>query len=148
MEDLGEASFLLGIDIRIATASRRSIRIGQSAYVTALLERHGMSDCKPCEHADGQGLHRHRRQAVGMQQAQLSTAQQCKASADVVREYQAVIGGLMFAMICTRPDIAYAVNSLAQFASNPTVPAHARQLKRVLRYLRGTVDRRITYTGS
>ena len=51
----------------------------------------------------------------------------------------------MFAMICTRPDIAYAINTLAQFASNP-LPVHSQALKRVLRYLRGTIDRRITYT--
>ena len=44
MEDLGEASFILGIDIHRDRA-RRTISIGQSAYVTSLLGRHGMSDC-------------------------------------------------------------------------------------------------------
>ena len=29
------------------------------------------------------------------------------------REYQAIIGGVMFAMLCTRPDIAFAVTTLA-----------------------------------
>jgi hypothetical protein len=69
-----------------------------------------------------------------------------QASLDDIRKYQSMIGSVMFAMICTRPDIAYAVTTLAQFASNPT-PAHETALKRVLRYLHGTVHQGITYTG-
>ena len=140
MEDLGEASFLLGIDIRRDRA-RRSIAIGQSAYVTALLERHGMSDCKPCSTPTAKDFIA----TVAKQSAADNAA--AKASDTDIRDYQAVIGGLMFAMICTRPDIAYAVNSLAQFASNP-LPVHIQALKRVLRYLRGSIHRRIIYTGT
>ena len=82
-----------------------------------------------------------------MAKAHAADSEADRASDAVIREYQAVIGGLMFAMICTRPDIAYAINTLAQFASNP-LPVHSQALKRVLRYLRGTIDRRITYTGT
>ena len=46
MEDMGEANFILGIDIRRDRAAR-TISIGQAAYVTAVLQRHGMADCKP-----------------------------------------------------------------------------------------------------
>jgi hypothetical protein len=136
MEDLGEASFILGIDIRRDRA-QRTISIGQSAYVTTLLARHGMTDCKsvstPMDRAFKPAL------------AEPSTEH--KATIADTREYQAIIGGIMFAMICTRPDIAFAVTTLAQFASNPT-PAHTQAAKRVLRYLRGTINRRITYTGA
>ena len=136
MEDLGEASFLLGVDIR-RDRSRRTLSIGQAAYVTSLLERHGMSDCKavstPMEHS--------------FRAATAKTLDNHKATDCETRDYQAIIGGVMFAMICTRPDIAFAVTTLAQFASNPT-PIHAQALKRLLRYLRGTIDRRITYTGT
>ena len=53
----------------------------------------------------------------------------------------------MFAAICTRPDIAFAVNRLSRYCANPT-DAHYAATKRVLRYLKGTVNHRITYTGT
>ena len=46
MEDMGEATFILGIDIRRDRANR-TISIGQSAYINTLLARHGMTDCNP-----------------------------------------------------------------------------------------------------
>jgi transposase InsO family protein len=136
MEDLGEASFLLGIDIRRDRA-RRTISISQSAYIAALLERHGMSDCKSVSTPMDRDSKTTLNQPAG----------QHPATDKAIRDYQAVIGGVMFAMICTRPDIAFAVTTLAQFASNPS-PIHEQAVKRVLRYLRGTIDQRITYTGT
>jgi hypothetical protein len=137
--DPAEASFLPGCNIR-SDRARRSISIGQSAYVTALLERHGMSDCKPCSTPTAEHF------IATVAKASAADSEADKAG-DAVRDYQAIIGGLMFAMICTRPDIAYAINAMAQFASNP-LPAHSQALKRVLRNLRGSVDRRIIYTGT
>ena len=52
----------------------------------------------------------------------------CTATDHDMREYQGMIGGLMFAAVCTRPDIAFAVTTLAQFASKPT-SAHAHAVK-------------------
>jgi hypothetical protein len=135
-EDLGEAAFILGIDIRRDRAAR-TLSIGQSAYVASILERHGMSNCTavstPMQHDHKIAL--------------AKPPEGYQASERDIRDYQAVIGAVMFAMICTRPDIAFAVNTLAQFASNPA-PFHQQAVKRVLQYLRGTIDRRITYTGS
>ena len=50
----------------------------------------------------------------------------------------------MYAMLGTRPDLAFAVASLSQFSSNPGQP-HWDAIKHVLRYLRGTADHRLTY---
>ena len=50
----------------------------------------------------------------------------------------------MYAMLCTRPDIAYAVSQLSQFNSNPS-DAHQRALIRLLQYLKSTKDFSITY---
>ena len=136
MEDMGEASFILGIDIR-RDRTARTVSIGQAAYVTAVLQRHGMNDCKP---------------AVAPMSRD-AASDLVKSPDDLVvteattREYQAIIGGVMFAMLCTRPDIAFAVTRLAQYASKPS-PAHMVALKHLMRYLRGTIDQRITYTGS
>jgi hypothetical protein len=50
----------------------------------------------------------------------------------------------MYAMLGTRPDIAFAVTALSQFNSNPGQP-HWTAVKHVMRYLRGTVDYQLTY---
>lgn len=61
--------------------------------------------------------------------------------------YQQAIGAIMYAMLGTRPDIAYAVTALSQFSHNPG-HVHWTGVKRLLRYLRGTIDYKLTYSGS
>jgi hypothetical protein len=58
--------------------------------------------------------------------------------------YRSAIGSLMYTAIATRPDIAYAVNSLSQFNVKPG-KVHWNTAKHILRYLKGTPDLGITY---
>ncbi|KAG3230861.1 hypothetical protein PI124_g24042 [Phytophthora idaei] len=51
--------------------------------------------------------------------------------------YRSAVGGLMYLMVATRPDLAAAVGVLSQFAADPC-PTHWQALKRVLRYLQAT----------
>ncbi|XP_015167475.1 uncharacterized mitochondrial protein AtMg00810-like [Solanum tuberosum] len=51
--------------------------------------------------------------------------------------YRSLVGALQYINI-TRPDVSYSVNNLCQFMHSPTV-AHFHALKRVLRYLKGTM---------
>jgi len=51
--------------------------------------------------------------------------------------YASVAGSLMYAMVCTRPDLAYAVSTVSRFMSNPA-KQHWEVVKWVLRFLRGT----------
>lgn len=51
--------------------------------------------------------------------------------------YASLVGSSIFAMVCTRPDIAYSVGVLSRFMANPG-QAHWEAAKWVLRYLRGT----------
>jgi len=53
--------------------------------------------------------------------------------------YRELIGSLMYACMATRPNICAAVNHFTQFQTNPTVD-HWKGLKRVLRYVQGTLD--------
>ena len=53
----------------------------------------------------------------------------------------------MYAALGTRPDISFAVSSLAQFMQNPGRP-HWEVLKRVFRYLKGTKDLKLVIGGS
>uniref|UniRef100_A0A2N9ER43 Integrase catalytic domain-containing protein n=1 Tax=Fagus sylvatica TaxID=28930 RepID=A0A2N9ER43_FAGSY len=60
--------------------------------------------------------------------------------------YANAIGSLMYAMLCTRPDICFVVGLVNRFQSNPG-PAHWKAVKRILRYLRGTADYMLCYQG-
>src|SRR5436309_1357960 len=68
-----------------------------------------------------------------------------QASESRVRLYQSAIGSLMYAMIETRPDIAYAISTLSAYASNPSAE-HWAALKRLFRYLNGSRDLGIVYS--
>ena len=50
-------------------------------------------------------------------------------------------------MLCTRPDLAYAISQISQFNNSPN-QTHYAVAKRVLRYLKGTVNVGITFSGS
>lgn len=58
--------------------------------------------------------------------------------------YMNAVGALMYLAIGTRPDIAYSVGKLAQFNSTPGV-IHWKAVKHLFRYLKGTLDLRLTY---
>ena len=58
--------------------------------------------------------------------------------------YASAIGSLMYAQVCTRPDIAFAVGVLGRYQSNPSLD-HWRATKKVMRYLKGTKDYMLMY---
>ena len=60
--------------------------------------------------------------------------------------YESAVGSLMYAMVCTRADIAHAVGVLSRFMSKPG-KEHWTTVKRVFRYLRGTSDYGLCYQG-
>ena len=129
MKDLGDLKYFLGIHI---TRNRqdRQLAIDQTTYVQMLLEKFEMEDCNPVStpFAIGTKLHQASYDDVLVDQ----------------KEYQSIIGSLMYAMLCTRPDLAYAVSQLSQFNSKPT-SKHYAATKHVLRYLKSTSNLGITY---
>jgi hypothetical protein len=52
----------------------------------------------------------------------------------------------MFAMICTRPDIAQAVRAVSRYMANPGIE-HWNTIKRILRYIKGTSNVALYYGG-
>lgn len=61
--------------------------------------------------------------------------------------YREAVGSVMYLMVCTRPDIAYAVGQVAQFCNDPK-PAHWAAVQRIMAYLNGTRNLGISYQGS
>ena len=60
--------------------------------------------------------------------------------------YASAVGSLMYAILCTRPDICYAVGVVSRFQSNPG-PEHWIAVKHVLKYLRRTRDYMLVYSS-
>ena len=129
MKDLGVARKFLGIEIEYDDDG--SIKLHQDQYIQDLLKRHDMQDCNPVSTLIDTSI-----KLVKMTDAE--------ATADP-KEYQSIMGGLMFAAIVTRPDIMCAVGQLSQFNSNPS-SKHLLAANRVLRYLKGTSKLGITYS--
>src|SRR5271154_4750077 len=116
MKDLGELKHFL--EMRIIRTNGR-IFIDQNGYIRQILERFGMKASK----------------AIFTSLASGSRLDNDKdVSRADIKQYQAMIGSLMYAMLCTRLDLAYEIQQLSQFNSNPT-NAHFQATKRVFRYL-------------
>ena len=61
--------------------------------------------------------------------------------------YASAIGSLMYAMVCTRPDIAHAVGVVSRFMSRPG-KQHWEAVKWILRYLKGSLDTCLCFTSA
>ena len=134
MEDLGEARLILGTRLT-RDRVKRTITLSQADYVTGLLKRFDAADLNPAATP----------MEAALQLARCPTDHQ--PSAEDITRYQSTVGALMYAACVTRPDITYAVTVLAQYSARPHT-SHFNALKRVLRYLRGTTDQTLTYTGT
>jgi hypothetical protein len=131
MKDLGEAEYILGIQI-IRNADRTSITLSQRSYMHTILRRFEMEHCKPVLTPMEPGL-------------RLEPLPAGSQPFDV--PYQALIGSLMYLMLATRPDIAFAVSQLSRFAVRPS-ESHWKAGKHLLRYIQGTLDYGLTYQRS
>ena len=133
MKDLGEAKTCLGLEITRDRANR-TLKLSQSAYAADVLERFGMTQCKPV----ATPMEPRRKNTLPNDPSQ-------EPAGDV--PYRSAIGCLMFLMVGTRPDIGDAVGKLSQHSEQPLVE-HWIAVKRVLRYIAGTKDVGIVYGHS
>jgi hypothetical protein len=61
--------------------------------------------------------------------------------------YASAVGSLMYAQVCTRPDLAFVTGMLGRYQKNPDKP-HWDGVKKALRYLQDTKDLMLTYKKS
>ena len=134
MKDLGELQEILGMKV-IRNWTAGTITLSQEKYALDILHKFGMDQARPASTPMAPGV------ALSKQQAP-STAEEIAHAKEF--PYREIIGSLMYLMTSTRPDIAYAVGQLSRF-NDCHGPAHHAAAKHLLRYLRGTFNKGITY---
>jgi hypothetical protein len=120
MKDLGPLSYFLGISVN---RHSKGMFLSQKKYAEEIIERAGMSSCKPSP-----------------------TPVDTKTKLSGVSgnpyhdptEYRSLAGALQY-LTFTRPDISYAVQQVCLFMHDPKTQ-HMSALKRIIRYVRGTID--------
>lgn len=123
MVDSGDVSFFLGIQVRRGGADTGGFTWTQEHYIEKLLKEWDMEEAHPVK--------------TPMQKSSnLSKRKDNEPPTDKTR-YQSAIGSLMYLMMATRPDIAFAVSHLSKFCADPS-EHHWTAVKRVFRYLKGT----------
>jgi transposase InsO family protein len=142
MRDLGPARFILGIEIQ-RNRRKRTISLSQRQYFDNVLARYGMTDCNPVKTPMATNQHI---SSTDPDNDTVLTHMTVSSSGPVV-SYQSIVGSLMYAMLGTRPDLAYTVGLVGRYSASPK-RHHWELLKRALRYLKGTRDWVLQYDGS
>lgn len=124
MEDLGTAHCIVGIQIQRLSSSHYCIN--QQAMITTVLERFGMTLCRPASTPFPADLKLTR-----------ATEDEATKFASTGLPYRRAVGSLIYLALCTRPDISYAVGVLSQHLERPS-QQHWNAFIHVLRYLKGT----------
>ncbi|KAH9707030.1 Integrase catalytic domain-containing protein [Citrus sinensis] len=137
MKDLRPANKILGMQIH-RDRNNRKIWLSQKNYLKKILRRFNMQDCKSI--------------STPLPVNFKLSSSMCPSNEAERKEmsrvpYASAVGSLMFAMICTRPDIAQAVGAVSRYMANPG-GEHWIAVKRILRYIRGTSDVALCYGGS
>ena len=136
MSDLGEVSYLLGIGI-YRDREKGGMTLSQKQYIKFLLQRFRM------ENAKGVLTPLEKKKSIVN-----SVPQDEVEEADMKNvPYSEAVGSLMYAMLGTRPDLAFPVSHLSQYLSNPSL-IHRKSVKRVLRYLLKTNHYQLTYSSA
>ena len=137
MKYIGAAKFIMGMEIRRDHANKM-ISLNQTKYFETVLQRFNMKESNLVKVP----IH------VGVK----LSVEKCPKTQEEEEEYMSwvpyasAVGSLMYAMVCTRPKIAHAVGVLSRYMSKPG-KEHWKAVKRVFRYLCGTIDYAIYYQG-
>jgi len=131
--DMGAIAKFLGIQFEW-NRDTKELWIHQTEYIYPLLEEYGLSDCHPV----------HLPMDLNYPFLRDEDATKLAPVNDLSTTYPKIIGELLYLSLCTRPDIAHAVQRLSQFISRPTPRLYAAA-KCILCYLAGTMNHRLHY---
>ncbi|XP_071729406.1 uncharacterized mitochondrial protein AtMg00810-like [Rutidosis leptorrhynchoides] len=119
MTDLGPLNYFLGVSV---TRNSSGMFLSQKKYASEIIERAGLTGCHPCR-------------------TPVETSSKLGTAGPSVPDptfYRSLAGAIQY-LTFTRPDICYAVQQICLFMHDPR-EQHMSALKRILRYLQGTLD--------
>ncbi|GJT57235.1 retrovirus-related pol polyprotein from transposon TNT 1-94 [Tanacetum coccineum] len=125
MSMMGKISFFLGLQI---SQSPRGIFINQSKYALESLKKYGYESCDPVD-------------TPMVEKSKLDEDKEGKAVDP--SHYRGMIGTLLY-LTASRPDLQFAICMCARYQARPT-EKHLNAVKRIFRYLKGTVHRGLWY---
>ncbi|KAK2989425.1 hypothetical protein RJ640_017680 [Escallonia rubra] len=128
MTDIGEMSYFLGVEVK---QMEDGIFMSQKKYAEQILSRFKMKDCNPVAIPAETGV-------------ELRVDSNRKSVNPTL--YKSMVGSLRY-LTFTRPDITYAVGLVSRYMERPKQD-HFKAAKRILRYVKGTVDHGLFYTHS
>jgi hypothetical protein len=136
MKDLGAAKKILGMRIT-RDMKNHKLTLSQGEYIEKMSKRFRMQNAKPVSIT----LARHFK----------LTKEMCPKTQEEIEYismvlYSSKIGSLMYAMVCTRPDIAHAVGVMSMYINNPG-KEHWEVVKWILEYLRGIATHALCFGG-
>lgn len=121
-----ELKCFLGLEID--QRSDGSIHVHQQAYARKVLNRFNMANCN----------------AVATPSDSAQNLGDFDAEAEMNFPYREAVGSLMYLAMATRPDISFAVGNVSRHMEKPSV-VHVNAVKRILKYVKGTIDTGIRY---
>ncbi|CAL8077757.1 unnamed protein product [Prunus armeniaca] len=127
LKDMSQLKYFLGLEIHYQ--ANGNMFVNQAKYAKDLIKKAAMDTCKPCSTPS-----KPHQQALTTDGLALSDP----------TLYHSIVGALQY-LTFTRPDIAFAVNTVCQFMHNPT-DVHFGFLKRIIRYLQGTLQHGIAFS--
>jgi hypothetical protein len=131
---MGEPSLMLGIHIS-RNRAKQTIRLSQTHYIKDMLQKYGMASANRVSTPMDPNVNLY---------VEEGKDERREEDEDSPSSYATKIGSLLYAVHSTRPDILYAVVTLAQFTKNPFA-IHHTAVKRVFRYLIKTMEHGLTY---
>ncbi|XP_052111674.1 secreted RxLR effector protein 161-like [Arachis duranensis] len=131
---MGDASYVIGIKIH-RDKHKGILGLSQEAYINKVLERFKMQNYSPSVAPIVKG------DKLCLDQCPKNELEK-KHMQNI--SYASAVASLMYAQVCTRPDIAFAISMLEKYQSNLGI-IHWRATKKVLMYLQGTKDFMLTY---
>lgn len=137
MKDLGAAKRILGMEI-VRSRATGELWLSQEGYLNKILKTYGLLEAKPVTTPLGS----HFKLSAGTEE-QIDRDRVFMNSVP----YSNAVGSIMYAMIGTRPDLAYPVGVISRYMSNP-IRDHWSAVKWVLRYIKGTLTTKLHFKKS
>uniref|UniRef100_A0A2N9FFW3 Integrase catalytic domain-containing protein n=1 Tax=Fagus sylvatica TaxID=28930 RepID=A0A2N9FFW3_FAGSY len=137
MKDLGPARQIMGMQI-LRDRKAKKLWLSQEKYVERVLERFNMKHAKLVSTPLGGHF------KLSKKSCPLSNKE--KENMESI-PYSSAVGSLMYAMVCTRPDIAHAVGVVSRFMVN-LGKEHWEAVKWIFRYLRGSSKSCLSFGSS